>query len=359
MSVAFFEAMLGAAADLDPLDVGPAHLALPATVAAGVGAQLTQAPSERVADAVLAGMEAGARLRQAIFATRPGVGFHSAGTFGLFAAAAASARILELDSAATAAALAIALTRASGLAVNNTSTRIGLTHFGWAAAHGLEAAWLASNGLSASMQLEPILKTLFPGGRLDFSAMSGNGVTCLPDRIVFKAYPCNIYLNLVVSALAAAEPRPIKRISLQMPPIRHLDQPRPLDVRAARNSAQAVAAIAALYPPTYRSFTEDWLRLDSNDSFWAMVDATSVLQQPDWPTGLDQATIVVKAEAQGGGAIGGGHRQVGELKAWSHAHAGELTGDLGDTGWVDEIYGRDYLHGHAVVQNQVFRGGAV
>ena len=70
------------------------------------------------------------------------------GTYALVrgggAAAASASRALGLSPAACTDALAIALTRASGLAINSAASMIGMTHFGWGAAHGLEAALLAS-----------------------------------------------------------------------------------------------------------------------------------------------------------------------------------------------------------------------
>ena len=64
---AVYQSTLGAAVDLDPMSIGPAHLALPATVAALVAAELLGKQSDQaVAGAVLAGIEAGGRIRAAL-----------------------------------------------------------------------------------------------------------------------------------------------------------------------------------------------------------------------------------------------------------------------------------------------------
>ena len=97
MSDAVLFGTLGAAADLDPLDAGPAHLALPAVASVLAAAGLPRADECAFADAVCIGMEVGARLRAAITRVRPGIGFHSVGTFGTVAAAAAVAVLLNLD----------------------------------------------------------------------------------------------------------------------------------------------------------------------------------------------------------------------------------------------------------------------
>jgi hypothetical protein len=75
---------LAGAADLDPMDPGPSHTVLPATLAACVAAGLTAPHASaagtsdaEIGSALLAGVEAGWRLRRAVTGTRPGVGFHS------------------------------------------------------------------------------------------------------------------------------------------------------------------------------------------------------------------------------------------------------------------------------------------
>ncbi|MCC7081031.1 MAG: MmgE/PrpD family protein [Burkholderiales bacterium] len=138
---------LAGAADLDPMDPGPSHTVLPATLAACVAAGVVgPRDDDTVASSVLAGVEAGWRLRRSISSARPGIGFHSAGVYGAIAAAAAAARALRLDGPGCTNAIGIALTRAAGLAINSAASMIGMTHFGWGSAHGLEAALLASEG---------------------------------------------------------------------------------------------------------------------------------------------------------------------------------------------------------------------
>jgi hypothetical protein len=67
--------------------------------------------------------------------------------------------------------MAIALTRASGLALNSAASTIGMTHFGWGAAHGLEAALLACEGWDASHDVQRALASLFGEGHVNLDAM--------------------------------------------------------------------------------------------------------------------------------------------------------------------------------------------
>lgn len=349
MTAALFEGTLGGAADLDPLDLGPAHLALPATVAACIAAKTWGGDDRSVIDAAVAGMEVGARLRRSLTNVRPGAGFHSVSTFGLFAAAAAVARVLQLSPAEFANAIGIALTRAAGLSLNNASTRIGLTHFGWAAAHGVEAGWLAGQGVEASLDVKTAFEVLFANSTVDFTVLKPDRVTLLAGTpIVFKHYPCNIYLNLIVRAIGDHSGTGIDHVKVVMPSIVHLDQPNPKDVRQARNSAQAVAAIAALYPPTYRSYKIELLDARANDALRRLMSAVEVQRDPARGTGLERAVIDVEASRGGHVVVSESHR-VAELAPWSRAHAEPLVGEIGPDGWVATIYGGGYLEAHDVV----------
>lgn len=78
-------------------------------------------------------------------------GFHATGTMGTFGAAAACARLMGLDEAATANALGLAASQASGLKAN-FGTMTKPFHAGKAAMNGLLAARLAARGFTASDQ---------------------------------------------------------------------------------------------------------------------------------------------------------------------------------------------------------------
>jgi 2-methylcitrate dehydratase PrpD len=76
-------------------------------------------------------------------------GWHCTSTIGTIGAAAAASRVFRLDSSATAHALAIAASEASGLK-ENFGTMVKPLHAGLAARNGVVAALLAREGMTAS-----------------------------------------------------------------------------------------------------------------------------------------------------------------------------------------------------------------
>lgn len=129
--------------------LGPCHVTvavLPAVLALGerhgaVGAELITA--------YVAGYETACRVAAAVGREPYGRGFHATGTIGTFGAAAACARLLELDAAATARALGIAASEAAGLKCN-MGTMTKSLHAGRACEAGLLAAELAARGFTSS-----------------------------------------------------------------------------------------------------------------------------------------------------------------------------------------------------------------
>jgi 2-methylcitrate dehydratase PrpD len=350
---AVYQASLGAAVDLDPMSIGPAHLALPATVAALVAAEFLQKQSdEAVASAVLAGIEAGSRLRDSVRRGRPGSGFHSAGTFGTIAAAASVARLMDLPPTEFANAIGIAFTRMSGLAINAAFTRICLTHFGWAAGHGLEAAWLAANGWGASLNAPAALRAFFPDSPIDVEKLrprEGEELLFGADSILFKRYPCNAYLNPLVIGLSGSTAS-IDRVEVRMPAIGHLNRPDPKDIREARYSAQAVAAISMLYPPVYASFTDGVLNLGRNQALKEAMDRVTLIMDDQAPTSLADASIQIKAWS-GGRQVLETTEQLRQLTPWSLSHALELLRGR-PTGWVTRLYGLPYAKAYGLATDR-------
>lgn len=326
---------LAAASDLDPLDRGPAHLALPSTVAALVLAQLRGFTGARVIDAVAVGSECGARLRRAVTTVRPGAGFHSAGTFGTFAAAASCARLLGLDAAATTEAIAIAFTRAAGLAVNSAQTRIGLTHFGYAAAHGLEAALLAAEGWTASHRLDAAYRTLF-GVEGDFSGLGQPDFLTASRPPAFKHYACNVYVNIALRALLrlGLTDGPIEVV---LPPVRHLDNATPRDVRQLRNSAQGAIAAVALHGPSYRAFGADTLRIGADVALEQRLSTIAVRIDDARTTSLDEARVDVTT------ADGTASASARELGPWSEEDLARLRGgfERETSAWAGKLFETD------------------
>lgn len=349
---------LAGASDLDPMDPGPSHTVLPATLAACVALTLLDTKSESdgsedalTSSAVLAGVEVAWRFRSAITGARPGIGFHSPGVFGTLAAAASAARMLGLSPQACANALAIALTRASGLAINSAASMIGMTHFGWGALHGLEAALLASQGWDASRDFQRGLATLFGTDHVDASRLSVDGPKAA-DALVFKRYPCNIYLNLLVAILEEVEGPAIDQIDVAMPWVPHLDCRMPKDLRQARNSAQAVAAIAGAGNISYAAFSGPSGPWVPRPDVARLLPHIRLNMDRDAPTGLRNAEITARIW-RGGTVVHEATRAMRDLRGWGIEHARRLMGPSDPDGGVAALYEGSYRRGFDYVKSRL------
>jgi 2-methylcitrate dehydratase PrpD len=120
--------------------VAPAVLAL---------AEHSGASGAAVLDALVAGIEVENALGLMTRGAHYAAGFHATGTIGSFGAAVACARLMGLDTGATAAALGLAASQAAALKCN-FGTMVKPLHAGKAAANGLMAARLAARGFTAN-----------------------------------------------------------------------------------------------------------------------------------------------------------------------------------------------------------------
>ena len=122
--------------------------------------------------AYLIGVEVESAIAESIDPRHYDKGFHTTGTVGTLGAAAGAARLLGLDAGATAIALAIAASQASGLR-ENFGTMTKPFHAGHAAEGGVLAASLARRGMTAA-------PNILEAGRGFFNA-AGGGFD--PDKI--------------------------------------------------------------------------------------------------------------------------------------------------------------------------------
>jgi 2-methylcitrate dehydratase PrpD len=133
--------------DVNARFLGHASVAV-AGAALALGEQLDSSGAELVA-AFVAGYETACRVAIAIGPQPYARGWHYTGTAGTFGAAAACARLLELDASRTAVAFGIAASEAAGVK-RNIGTMTKSLHAGKASENGLLAALLASNGYTAA-----------------------------------------------------------------------------------------------------------------------------------------------------------------------------------------------------------------
>ncbi len=148
------------------------HPTMPPLVAALTLSDLVAAEEGRPVDgrrflaAFTAGFEVGCKVAEAIDPDHYMRGFHTSGTIGTFAAAAAAANMLGLDEEATARALGLAASMAAGIrAAFGTMTKP--LHVGRASENGVTAALLARHGFSANTEALD--------GRWGYLAIAGPG----------------------------------------------------------------------------------------------------------------------------------------------------------------------------------------
>src|SRR6266436_3513150 len=153
LSAALVNGAAAHALDYDDVNMAmpghPSVAILPALLAL---AELKGSSGREVITAFVAGYETTCRIGAALQPGHYNLGFHSTGTVGSFGAAAACARLLDLDTEATAIALGIAGTQAAGLK-SQFGTMCKPFHAGKAAQSGLLAARLAARGFSSRPDL--------------------------------------------------------------------------------------------------------------------------------------------------------------------------------------------------------------
>ena len=168
----------------------PTAPALPAALALG---ERAKAGGADVLMAYLLGVEVESKIAEAIDPRHYDHGFHTTGTVGTFGAAAAAARMLGLDTEATARTLGIAASHAGGLR-ENFGTMMKPFHAGRAAESGVVAAELAQRGFSAADTILEAKRGFFraAGGGHDASAIHGrlgNPWTFAAPGVSIKPHP--------------------------------------------------------------------------------------------------------------------------------------------------------------------------
>jgi 2-methylcitrate dehydratase PrpD len=127
----------------------PSVAVLPAVLAVG---ERLNAPGSVCLESYLAGMEVISKVGLGISPDHYDKGWHATGTLGTLGAAAASSRLLRLDSGKVRMALGLAASTSSGLRANFGSMTKSF-HAGHAARNGVESASLAMQGFTANKEV--------------------------------------------------------------------------------------------------------------------------------------------------------------------------------------------------------------
>jgi 2-methylcitrate dehydratase PrpD len=188
--------------------VSLAHPSAPLVSAALAAAELVGASGRMLLEGYVVGFELEAILGRALNPAHYQRGWHCTSTLGSVGAAAAVARILQLDPEATRHALAIAASEASGLK-ENFGTMVKPLHAGLAARNAVLAALLARDGFSASEQAidgDQGMLVAMDGSRHDLEGLLdqlGHVWEILETGITVKLYPSCAATHPPLDALLA------------------------------------------------------------------------------------------------------------------------------------------------------------
>jgi 2-methylcitrate dehydratase PrpD len=181
----------------------------------GLGAELGMTGKDILAAFVL-GWEVAARVGLAARGSIHDRGYHTTSIAGVFGAAAAAAKLLDLTDAKLLNAIALAGSQASGIneyQTNGSSSKI--LHTGWAAHAGIVAAYLARTGMTGP-------ETIFEGGmgllkvygepsRIAAADLTSElGQRWEVTRVGVKPYPCCHFLHAFIDCTRGLAGRQIR-----------------------------------------------------------------------------------------------------------------------------------------------------
>ncbi|HZM48318.1 MAG TPA: MmgE/PrpD family protein [Burkholderiales bacterium] len=207
---AFANGVSGHALDFDDVHASvhghPSTTLVPAVIAAG---EAVGASGKDVLAAYAVGLEVGGKLGTAFGNGHYQRGWHSTATTGVFATAAAVARLLGLNVAQLRNALGLAASQASGL-LRNFGTMTKPFHAGHAARCGVQSALLARAGFTADISIfdgtDGFLRTY---GEKDAQPLEplieklGKPWEAVSPGISFKRWPCCYCNHRPIGALLA------------------------------------------------------------------------------------------------------------------------------------------------------------
>ena len=173
------------------------HPAGPVVSAALALAEHNGASGRDVVDAVVLGIDVECRVGNAIYPDHYDRGWHITGSTGMLGAAAACARILELDASKTAMALGIAASQPIGVREQFGSMTKAF-HVGGAARAGLTSALMARHGYTASMRALEAPRGLLQtySSKCDWNAITDDlGKRFEISSNTYKPFACGIVIH--------------------------------------------------------------------------------------------------------------------------------------------------------------------
>ena len=265
---------------------------LPAIFALG---EMLGAGGKALLLAYITGFETQARIGTAVNVHHYRKGWHPTATLGVFGAAAASARLLNLSVQHTATALAIAASLSSGIKAN-FGTMTKPLHAGHCSRNGLYAALMAKEGFTASNEAfehKQGFFELFNGaGNYHIEKIFenwANPLDVLAPGIGLKQYPCcasthsAIDATLILRERYGLTPQRVKKIEsiTHGSALAHTDRPDPKTALDAKFSVQYCVARALMHGAlTFEHFADSALMQPELRALLARIEALPHDHQP-------------------------------------------------------------------------------
>ena len=290
------------------------HPTVPALAAALAVAERRRASGAAFLEAFLVGFEVECKIAEAIDPEHYNRGFHSTGTIGTFAGAAAAAKLMNLPAAQVRHMLTIASSMSSGVRVNFGSMTKPL-HSARAAENGVVAAELASRGFTGGDDGLDGQWGFFQvfGGGVDLDRLIpvlGRPYTIVSPGSSFKPYPCGSLSHPTMDAMLKAvvdhdlKPEQIKAVRVRAGS-NVLD---PLRYKIATNELEAkfclpflMASLIIRRKAGVREFTDEFVR--SAPVQQMMPRVTNVFDAKIEAQGFDKIRSIVEIDLADGRTI--------------------------------------------------------
>ena len=242
--------------DFEPMWSPPTHSVSPTVPVAFALAEMLKPAGRDIITAVAKGMEIQGRIQYAGDQYEPEhLRFHPPGVAGVMGATVTAAHLLGLDALELRHAMGIAASRAGSL-LGNVGSMVKSTHCGNAAAAGLDAALLASEGFRANPDIfeahKGFVSSFFPE-RFDVDRFLAFGK---PWRVVdpglaIKLFPSQFGTHWVATAALdlrakVGDPARIKAVRIVSPVMKYVDRPKPATGLDGKFSFQYLAASGLL-----------------------------------------------------------------------------------------------------------------
>ena len=298
------------------------HATPPVGAVAFALARRRPVPGTTLLHAFALGVEVSCRIGNAVTPGHYERGWHITSTCGVFGAAIAASKVLNLNEGQIRSCIGLAATQSSGL-VEMLGSMARVLNAGVAARNGLAAALLAEKGIEGPARPLQGLRGFFNvfGGSQDLGAITGElGRRWELSDLAYKPYPSGVVLHALLDGCLELQRKGVKpeRLSIRMHPlaIERTDRPEPRNAIEARLSAQHAVAVAflrgragieefsaaAAVDPEISAWRRrvSIVRDDTLDKMAAVIDDGRTALRVDAARRLDDARLEAKFREQAG-----------------------------------------------------------